>query len=87
MTFEEWKKHNEYLFTCPYDVHIGRTVWTEARAYPDDVAPKMSDLKDVAYDLYLMLGTVCHGCQVELPEEVKSDVKKTLERYRRYRGY
>ena len=87
MTFEEWKKHNEYLFTCPHDVHIARTVWMEARAYPDDRAEKMNDLKMVAYNLYFMLGTVCHDYQVELSDEDKSDVKKVLERYREYRGY
>lgn len=87
MTFEEWFEHNQYLFSCPYDVHIGRTVWMEARAYPDDVKEQLYELQAVAKDLYFMLGTVCHDYQIDIPEDVKSDVRKTLERYRKYRGY
>jgi hypothetical protein len=87
MTFEEWKKHNEYLFTCPHDVHIARTVWMEARAYPEDLTEKFTELKIAAANLYFMLGTVCHDYQVELTEGDKADTKKALAQYREYRGY
>lgn len=87
MTFEEWKKHNEHLFGCSNDVHIARTVWMEARAYPDEVCDKINDLEMIAYNLYFMLGTVCHDYQIELNEGDKSDAKRALERYREFRGY
>ena len=87
MTFEEWSKHNQHLFACSHDVYIGKTVWMEARAYPDDVAEKMNELKMIAANLYFMLGTVCHDYQIELSKADDASVKGALEQYRKYRGY
>lgn len=87
MTFEEWSKHNKHLFTCSHDVYIGKTVWMEARAYPEDVTEKLNDLRSVAANLYFMLGTVCHDYQIELSEDDTESVKAALEQYRKYRGY
>ena len=87
MTFEEWSKHNKHLFSCSNDVYIAKTTWMEARAYPDDVEEKIYELTAIAADLYFMLGTVCHDYQIDIAEDEKSNVRKALERYRKYRGY